>query len=131
MNDDFLRRTYTIVGAIWCVVCVLCLILHRLWVFANVTLGTAVCIVLLYSLQRMVNIYFIPGVKKPHRILFRLWALKFPMLFGILYLLVRWDKFNIAWFVAGVLLIYIAITIQAVGAVVAEGKTVRSFQGRN
>jgi len=79
----------------------------------------------------MVNIYFIPGVKKPHRILFRLWALKFPMLFGILYLLVRWDKFNIAWFVAGVLLIYIAITIQAVGAVVAEGKTVRSFQGRN
>lgn len=130
MDEKSLWKTYAMVGAIWFVSCLVGVLLAEPYAVINMTIGTVICTALLATLQMTVRSLVCPGVRKPRRTLVKAWLLKYPVVFGLLYLVVRWDKFSPGFFVVGAATVYVAITVQAVAEMFRSIREVGSELGR-
>ncbi len=125
-STNLIQKSYRSIGIAWVTAMVWCLSLLKPWTALNITLGTLLMTAVLMSFDYVVRRSFKPGAAGANRALVKLALAKYPIIAGMLYLLVHWGRFNALAFAGGIVLVHFAIVCKAIGINMVERVHIRA-----
>lgn len=120
MDEQFIGRIYRSIILIWIIAVTWALAFQKFWIAVNITQGVLAGTLIIASNGWVASQLFKQSVHKPARLFAKIWLIKYPAMIVLLYLLVRWNKFNALAFCGGVALVYLAIVLKALGIMLVE-----------
>ena len=123
IDEQFIRRVYTSSAYLWGFGFLVCWAVSGLGAAGGWTLGSALSIGILRSLEWIIRRSFVPGAPNARRALTRFSLLKLPMVLLVLMLAIWTAKSSFAFivaFCAGVVLTQSVIFLKVLGTLVVE-----------
>lgn len=116
MDELFIRRSYRSISLAWITAITWAVAFGRPWIALSITLGALLGTAILASNSWFFSRALRREMPKPARRLARVWLLRYPMMAGLLYLILRWQQIDVFALCGGVVLVHLAIVLKALGA---------------
>lgn len=118
--DGSIGRIYRSIALTWAIAVTWACAFQKPWIALSLTIGTLMGTAILASNSWIFPRILRQGVANPTRKLAKIWLLKYPVMAGALYLVLRLDGISVLALCGGVVLVHLAIVLRTLGAMMVN-----------